>query len=89
LAAESGDSVRLVITWRGPEIDKDLLFAVREECLEALQRATEVVGERVIKMVRGDRQKVCEVCREEFLATRRDTKTCSAGCRQKVYRQRN
>jgi predicted nucleic acid-binding Zn ribbon protein len=53
-----------------------------------LQRGSEVVGECVIKMVRGDRQKVCEVCGEEFLATRRDTKTCSDGCKQKAYRQR-
>jgi endogenous inhibitor of DNA gyrase (YacG/DUF329 family) len=34
------------------------------------------------------RKKVCEVCGEEFTATRRDAKTCSAGCKQKAYRQR-
>jgi hypothetical protein len=34
------------------------------------------------------RKKVCEVCSEEFTATRRDAKTCSDGCKQKAYRQR-
>jgi hypothetical protein len=34
------------------------------------------------------RQKVCEVCGEEFVATRRDAKTCSKACKQKAYRQR-
>jgi RNA polymerase-binding transcription factor DksA len=32
-------------------------------------------------MVRGDRQKVCEVCGEEFTASRRDAKTYSARCK--------
>ena len=71
-----------------PRIDKDLLPAARGDCVEALQNTSEVVGEGVIKMVRGDRQKVCEVCGEEFTATRRDAKTCSARCKQKAYRQR-
>jgi thymidine kinase len=35
-----------------------------------------------------ERKKVCEVCGEEFAATRRDTKTCSPACKQKAYRQR-
>lgn len=35
-----------------------------------------------------DREKVCEVCGEEFTASRRDAKTCSAACKQKAYRQR-
>jgi hypothetical protein len=35
-----------------------------------------------------ERNKVCEVCGEEFTATRRDAKTCSARCKQKAYRQR-
>jgi hypothetical protein len=35
-----------------------------------------------------EREKVCEVCGEVFNATRRDAKTCSAGCKQKSYRQR-
>jgi hypothetical protein len=34
------------------------------------------------------RKKVCEVCGEEFTATRKDAKTCSPGCRQKAYRRR-
>jgi hypothetical protein len=39
-------------------------------------------------MVRGDRQKVCEIYGEEYIATRRDVKMCSTGCKQKAYRQR-
>ena len=76
------------MTRRGPSIDKDLLPAPREECSEALQRASEVVGEGVVKMVRVDRQKVCEIYGEEFIATRRDVKMRSTGCKQKAYRQR-
>ena len=34
------------------------------------------------------RQKVCEVCSEEFTATRAHAKTCSPACKQKAYRQR-
>jgi hypothetical protein len=34
------------------------------------------------------RRKVCEVCGEEFSATRQDQKTCSKACKQKAYRQR-
>lgn len=34
------------------------------------------------------RQKVCEVCAEEFTATRAHAKTCSPACKQKAYRQR-
>ncbi len=34
------------------------------------------------------REKVCEGCGEPFTATRRDAKTCSAVCKQKVYRLR-
>jgi hypothetical protein len=34
------------------------------------------------------RKKVCEVCGEEFTATRRDAKTCSKACKQKAYRGR-
>jgi hypothetical protein len=36
---------------------------------------------------RPGREKVCEVCGEEFTA-RSDAKTCSSACRQKAYRQR-
>jgi len=35
-----------------------------------------------------EREKVCEVCGREFTATRKDAKTCSKGCKQKAYRQR-
>jgi len=34
------------------------------------------------------RKKICEVCGEEFTATRRDAKTCSDRCKQKAYRRR-
>ncbi len=34
------------------------------------------------------REKVCEGCGEPFTATRRDAKTCSDACKQKVYRLR-
>jgi hypothetical protein len=34
------------------------------------------------------RKKVCEVCGEEFIASRRGAKTCSKKCKQKAYRQR-
>jgi hypothetical protein len=76
------------MTRRGPSIDRDLLPAPREECSEALQRASEVVGEGVIRMVRDDRQKVWEICGENFTASRRDAKTCSLGCKQEASRQR-
>ncbi len=33
-------------------------------------------------------EKVCDVCGEEFTATRNDAKTCSPKCRQKAYRRR-
>ena len=36
----------------------------------------------------ADRERVCEVCGNEFTATRRDAKTCSAACKQRAYRQR-
>jgi hypothetical protein len=35
-----------------------------------------------------ERKKVCDVCGEEFTATRRDAKTCSKACKQKAYRGR-
>jgi hypothetical protein len=35
-----------------------------------------------------ERKRVCEVCGEEFTASRRDAKACSDGCRQKAYRRR-
>jgi hypothetical protein len=35
------------------------------------------------------RMKVCGVCGEEFIASRRDAKTCSKKCKQLAYRQRN
>jgi hypothetical protein len=34
------------------------------------------------------REKVCEICGEEFTATRRDARTCSDRCKQKAYRRR-
>ena len=35
-----------------------------------------------------DREKVCEVCGQPFVATRRDAKMCSRACKQKAYRLR-
>jgi hypothetical protein len=45
------------------------------------------------KQLRNDKraeelEKVCGVCGEEFTATRRDSKTCFARCKQKAYRRR-
>jgi hypothetical protein len=34
----------------------------------------------------GDRQKLCEACGVEFAAKRKDAKTCSARCRQRLRR---
>ena len=34
------------------------------------------------------REKVCEVCSQDFTATRRNAKTCSPACKQKAYRNR-
>ena len=45
---------------------------------------------RLIKTLRGpwiDKDR-CEICGEEFTASRRDAKTCSDGCKQKAYWQR-
>jgi hypothetical protein len=56
--------------------------------LRGPQRASEVVGEGVVKMVRGGRQKICEICGENFTASRRDARTCSFGCKQEASRQR-
>ena len=44
----------------------------------------EVVGEGVIKMVCGDRQKVCQICGWKVTASRRDAKICFVGCKQEV-----
>lgn len=35
-----------------------------------------------------EREKVCEVCGKEFIAARKDAKTCSSKCKQKDYRRR-
>ena len=71
------------MTRRGPWTDQDLLPAAREECLEALRRASEVVGEGVIRMVGGDRQKVWEICGENFTTSRRDAKTAPSDVNRK------
>ncbi len=34
------------------------------------------------------REKVCEACGERFVAARKDAKTCSPACKQKVHRRR-
>jgi hypothetical protein len=52
---ESGDSARaqLIRTRRGTWIDKSLLPAARQECLEILQTASEAVSEDVVEMARS------------------------------------
>ena len=35
------------------------------------------------------RNRTCEICGEEFTATRSDAKTCSPACRQKAHRRRS
>jgi len=47
---------------------------------EATEKAREKRAEEL--------EKVCEVCGEEFTATRRDAKACSKACKQKAYRRR-
>ena len=89
MAAGSGDSVRTSRNDPARPMDRQGSAARRSRgMLRGPTRASEVVGEGVIKIVRGDRQKVCEICGEKFTATRRDAKTCSDGCEQKAYRQR-
>ena len=58
----------------------------RTLCSDPCRRAyqTQVRKERRAE----ERKKACEVCGDEFTATRRDSKTCSDGCRQKAYRRR-
>jgi hypothetical protein len=58
----------------------------RTLCSDSCRRAYQ---NQVRKEKRAEeRSKVCEVCGREFTKTRRDTKTCSDGCRQKAYRRR-
>jgi len=56
VTSESGDSARarLIKTRRGSWIDRSLLPAARQECLENLRAASEAVGEDAVKMARGD-----------------------------------
>jgi hypothetical protein len=56
LASNIGNRARasLIKTRRGAWIDKSLLPAARQECLDILRVASEAVGEDVIKMARGD-----------------------------------
>jgi hypothetical protein len=64
----------------------DLSELRRTLCSDPCRRAYQ---NQVRKEKRAEeRSKVCEVCGEEFIATRRDSKTCSIGCRQKAYRRR-
>jgi hypothetical protein len=52
-------------------------------------RCKEAYHDQLRKEKRAEvRKKVCEVCGEEFTASRRDAKTCSTGCKQKAYRRR-
>lgn len=89
MAAESGDSVRTPRNDPAWLMDRQGSVARRSRgVLRDPTRVSEVIGEGVIKMIGGDKQKVCEVCGEEFIASRRDAKTCSVGCKQKAYRRR-
>jgi endogenous inhibitor of DNA gyrase (YacG/DUF329 family) len=52
-------------------------------------RCKEAYHDQLRKEKRAEElKKVCEICGKTFIATRRDAKTCSAGCKQKAYRQR-
>jgi hypothetical protein len=57
----------------------------RTFCSDSCQRA---YHNQMRKEKRAEaRKKVCEVCDEEFTATKRDAKTCSKACKQKAYRR--
>ena len=89
--------------WLSPERD-DVVMQLCAHCerpmvspldLSALRgtfcsdRCKEAYHDQLRKEKKAEaRKKVCEVCSEEFTATRRDAKTCSDGCKQKAYRQR-
>jgi hypothetical protein len=55
-------------------------------CCNACQRAYKAQLRREQRV--EARKKPCEVCGEEFIASRRDAKTCSEKCKQMAYRQR-
>jgi hypothetical protein len=89
--------------WLSPERD-DVVMQLCAHCerpmvssldLSALRRTfcsdrcKEAYHDQLRKEKRAEElKKMCEVCGEEFTATRRDAKTCSDGCKQKAYRQR-
>jgi hypothetical protein len=65
----------------------DLSSLRRTFCSDSCQQAYR--NQRRKEERAEERKKVCEVCGEEFTATRRDAKTCPGGtCKQKAYRQR-
>jgi hypothetical protein len=89
--------------WLSPERD-DVVMQLCAHCerpmvspldLSALRRTfcsdrcKEAYHDQIRKEKRAEEcKKVCEVCGEQFTASRRDAKTCSDGCKQKAYRQR-
>jgi hypothetical protein len=89
--------------WLSPERD-DVVMQLCAHCerpmvspldLSALRRmfcsdsCKEAYHDQLRKEKRAEeRKKLCEVCGETFTASRRDAKTCSAGCKQKAYRRR-
>lgn len=62
----------------------------RTFCSEACGRAyrDQLRNQRRKERSAVEREKICEVCGNEFTAPRKDSKTCSPACKQKAYRQR-
>jgi predicted nucleic acid-binding Zn ribbon protein len=64
----------------------DYVLPVRKYCSGRCSNDASI--ERRRQRRAAARQKVCEVCGEEFTAKRVDAKTCSPACKQKAYRRR-
>ncbi len=84
-ASELGKS-RQGVTWM---VENGKLRAVKTQLgwlidPKSVAHHNSIRNERAAK----SREKVCEVCGEEFTATRRDAKMCSSACKQKAYRRR-
>jgi hypothetical protein len=89
LSPERDDVVlQLCANCERPMVSRLALSELRRTlCSDPCRRAYQ---NQVRKEKRAEqRSKVCEVCGEEFTATRRDSKTCPGGaCKQKAYRRR-
>ena len=64
----------------------DERFRVRVFCSDRCKRDHYSKVQRDKRLV--ERQKQCSSCTREFVAPRKDTKFCSAACKQKAYRAR-